>query len=86
MQNMVDHNYRVFLFLLDRKPPARRSSEFVLDFVKVITAIVSMAPVIDCKTSPRCDARGNVGRASGGAMGGRLSVKNENTCMSGNPS
>jgi len=49
MQNMVDHNYRVFLFLLDRKPPVRRSSEFLLDFLKVtITALVRLAPVIDC--------------------------------------
>lgn len=44
---MVFHNSRVFLFLLDRKAPARRSSEVLSDFVEVIvTAIVCLAPVV----------------------------------------
>jgi hypothetical protein len=43
--------------------------EFVLDFQKVvITAVICLAPVIDCYTSTRGGIRRNVGRASGGAL------------------
>jgi len=46
---MVFRNSRVLLFLLDRKAPARRSSEVLSDFVKVIViAIICLAPVVDC--------------------------------------
>jgi hypothetical protein len=40
--------YRVFLPLLDRQALARRSSEFIFDFLKVIiTAIVGLTSIID---------------------------------------
>jgi hypothetical protein len=40
--------------LLDRQAPARRP-QWVLDFPKIIiTAIVGLAPIIDCSTSARC--------------------------------
>jgi hypothetical protein len=36
-------------FLPDRQAPAQRSSQFLLDFLRVIiTAIVCLAPVVDC--------------------------------------
>ena len=42
------HKYQVFLVLLDRQPPTRRFSEFLLDFLKVIiSAFVCLAPVIE---------------------------------------
>lgn len=65
--------YRVFLFLLDRSASARRSSEFLLYFLKIIvTAVVTF----DCETSSsRRDIERNAGRASDGALSRRLSVK-----------
>ena len=48
----------------------------LLDFLQVIvTANVCLAPVIDCSISPTCGVRRNTGRASGGALDRRLSVK-----------
>lgn len=42
-------NIQSVFFLLDRKAPARRSSEVLSDFVKVIViAIICLAPVVDC--------------------------------------
>jgi hypothetical protein len=42
--------YRVFLFLLDRSAPARRSIRFLLDFLKVIiTATVCLSSVLAVK-------------------------------------
>jgi hypothetical protein len=76
--------YSVFLFLLDRQGPAGRSSLFLLHFLHVtITAIACLAPVTDC--SPTRRLRRNAGRASGGALGRRLSAKEEkNTLYLGN--
>ena len=46
---LVGKKYSVFLFLLDLQTPARRSSDFSFDFLKaVMTAIVRLAPAIDC--------------------------------------
>jgi hypothetical protein len=43
-----EQKYRLFFVLYDRSAPARRSSEFLLDFLKVvISAIFCLAPVID---------------------------------------
>jgi len=39
----------VIFSLLDPLAPARRSSEFLLDFLKcIITAIICLAPIVDC--------------------------------------
>jgi hypothetical protein len=62
--------------------PARCSSEFLFDSLKVIiTAIVCLSPFIDNQTSPTCGVRRNAGRASGGALGQRLSVKQKKTTL-----
>jgi hypothetical protein len=64
---------RCFFFLRDR-----RSSELLVDFLNVIvTAIVVLAPVTDCQTSPTRDERHKVVRASGGALARRLSVQQQ---------
>jgi hypothetical protein len=56
--------YGVF-FLLDQQTPARRSSEFLLVFLQVIgTALVCLAPVTDCSTSPTRGVRRNAARVS----------------------
>jgi len=44
-----EQKYRVFFVLFDLSAPARRSSEFLLDFLKdVISVICCLAPGIDC--------------------------------------
>jgi hypothetical protein len=49
MPGAIKSLYRVFLFLVNGKAPARCSSEFLLDFLKdIITSIVCLAPVIGC--------------------------------------
>ena len=58
-----------FSYSTNQRPPARLSSGFLLDFLRVtITAIVFLAPVIDCKTSPTRGLWRNVG----GVLGGEL--------------
>ena len=69
--------YRCFFFLLGRKAPSRRSSEYLLDFLKVITTAIHCLPSVECQASPTRDVRSNAGGASGGALGRRLSVKQE---------
>lgn len=70
--------YRVFLFLLDRSAPARRSSEFLLYFLKIIVSpIVFLVPIFDCVTSSSRSGIGrSAGRASGGALGRSTGVGN----------
>ena len=49
--------YRVFIFLLDRSGPARRSVMFLLDFLKVIiSAIVCLPAVLAVDTLRTGDA------------------------------
>jgi hypothetical protein len=70
--------YRVFVFLLDRLAKARRSSELLLNCTKtIIIAIVSLAPVADCQITSTGGVQNNAGRASGGALDRRFSVKQE---------
>jgi len=72
------NTHRVFLFLLDRQAPARRSGDFLLHFLKVIiTAIVCLVPAIERSTSPTRGVRRNAGKTSGGVLGRRLLVKQE---------
>ena len=67
----------MYLFLLDLYAPAGRSCDSLLDLLKVtITAIVCVAPSSSAKPS-RHTANDNPGRESGGALGWRLSVKQE---------
>jgi hypothetical protein len=70
---------RASFFLLDPSALAERPREFLLDFIKVIvTAIVRLASVVECQASPTRSVRRNAGRASGGALDRRLTVKQEN--------
>jgi hypothetical protein len=63
-------------FLLYRQTLIRRSLNFLLHFLNsIITSIVCLAPVVECLTSLTGGVRQNAGRASGGALGRRLSVK-----------
>jgi hypothetical protein len=74
--------YTFFLFLLDRQVPAPRSSESVLDCLKVIiTAIICLASVTDCWTVQRFGVRRKAGRESRGALGRCLSVKQEKKAL-----
>jgi hypothetical protein len=67
-----------FFLLLDILALARRSSKFVLDFLKfIVTAIFSPTPDADCYTSPTGGTWRNADKASGGVLGMRLSVKQE---------
>ena len=68
----------MFLFPLDRKAPTLLCNVCLLDFLNVITtAIVCLAPVYHCKTSPTRGVGGNAGRTSDGALDRRLLVKQE---------
>jgi hypothetical protein len=65
----------VFSFILDRQETVRRSSQFLLHFLKVIiTAIVCLAAVIRCYKFPDTQLRSNTGRESSGEWGRRSSV------------
>ena len=44
----------------------------------IITAIFGLASAVDCLTSPTRDVRPDTGRASDGAFGQRLSIKQKN--------
>lgn len=64
-------NIRLFLVLLDRQALARRSSEFLLDFLKVIiTATVCLGPVVEWLPDTRCVTQRwwRVGRSVGWAL------------------
>lgn len=68
--------YRALYFLIGRSTPVRSSSEFLLQFLKVIiSAIVCLSPVIDCEAFLRLRIILNAGGVSGGALGRRLSFK-----------
>ena len=73
--SVVFHNSRVYLFLLERKAPARRSSETLSDFIKVIvTAIVCQTPVfvVNLRVTQRKTQRWqSVGRSVGPALIGK---------------
>lgn len=45
--------YRVFLFLLNRSPPARRSIRFLLDYLKVIITAIFRLPSVFAVKPPR---------------------------------
>jgi hypothetical protein len=64
-----------FVYMTDQRLPS--TSVCFINFLKVIiTAIVCLAPVIDCSISPRCEVLRNAGRASGKAWAG---AKRSNT-------
>jgi len=68
--------YRALHFLIGQSAPVRRSSKFLLQFLKVtIRAIVCLSPVIDCESFLRRRVRLDAGGVSGGALDRRLSVK-----------
>jgi hypothetical protein len=70
-QHEEDKVQGVFSYMTDKRQP------YTLKII--ITVMVSLVPINDCYTSPTCGARPNAERASGGALGGRLSVKQEKT-------
>jgi hypothetical protein len=64
--------YRDLHFLIGRSAPVRRSSEFLLHFLKVaISSVVCLSPVIDCETFLRRRIILNAGGVLSGAIGRR---------------